>query len=99
MASTLTAAELPQHERGSSAVPAPGSLTARMVRLAGTLRALAMNLPDDLDDVALIGVGRGLDALDGALSQACAAAGLARRSSVPAPVQATEYALGNREVG
>ena len=90
MASTLTAAELPQHERGSSAVPAPGSLTARMVRLSATLRALAGELPADLDDVALIGVGRGLDALDLALTQTAAAAGLARQSSVPPAAQRVE---------
>lgn len=90
MASTLANAELPQHERGASVVPDPGSLAARMVRLSATLRALATNLPDGLDDLALIGVGRGLDALDLALTQSAAAAGLARQSSVPPAAQRVE---------
>lgn len=73
MASTLTAAELPQHERGTSAVPSRARILARVADYERVLRALGDRLPTNLDDTALIGVARGLDAVADALSQVSAA--------------------------
>jgi len=73
MASTLTAAELPQHERGTAYVPSRERILARLAAYENILRALGDRLPTNLDDAALIGVARGLDAVADALSQVSAA--------------------------
>lgn len=99
MLALLSRAELPAPQRGASVVPSQGSLTARLVRLSGTVHALRSELPEDLDESQRLGVARALDRLDDAISQACAAAGLVRRSTVPpAPAEPTESALGATEV-
>ena len=77
MTSTLTAAELPQHERGAAYVPSRERIVARLAAYENIVRTLAARLPHDLDDAALIGVARGLDAVADALSQT-SAAGLGR---------------------
>ena len=77
MASTLTNAELPQHERGASAVPSRARILARLADYERVLRAIGTRLPADLDDAGLIGVARGLDAVGEGLSQT-SAAGLGR---------------------
>jgi hypothetical protein len=83
MASTLSASELPVHERGASVVPEAADLRARLERIA--LRALALcdELPADLDPTQRLYVARGLDALSDALAQTAAAAGLARTGRRP----------------
>lgn len=75
MASTLSAAELPQHERGASVVPTVATLGTALARLADrTVRiAVALVGRTDLDPTALIGVAGGIAKVREGLDQICAA--------------------------
>lgn len=75
MASTLSAADLPQHERGASVVPTVASLGTALARLADrTLRiVVALAARSDLDPTALIGVAGGVRKVRDGLDQICAA--------------------------
>jgi hypothetical protein len=48
MASTLTAAELPQHERGTAYVPSRERILARLAAYENILRTLGDRLPTTL---------------------------------------------------
>lgn len=75
MASTLVAAELPQHERGASVVPTVASLGTGLAHLANrALRiVVALSARSDLDATALIGVAGGVRKVRDGLDQICAA--------------------------
>lgn len=75
MVPTLSAAELPQHERGASVVPTVATLGTSLARLADrTLRiVVALAARSDLDATALIGVAGGVRKVRDGLDQICAA--------------------------
>jgi len=75
MASTLTAAELPQPERGVSVVQPVAVLGPRLAHLAARALRIVVALAGrtDLDAAALIGVESGVQKVRDGLDQICAA--------------------------